>query len=142
MYDSVTQRIKDIIDNRFSGNVSAFSKALGHSSPQKINRLFLKDKRSGNYPTASIEILTEISNKLDFTLDYLVKGIDDIDKNDEVVIPELIDQLKDRLKEKDKFYSELILEKEKRLHDNEKRISDKEQIIDLLKDKLAIKSQP
>jgi len=73
MLPPVNQRIKIIIDSKFGGNVTEFSRFLGYSGSQKINRLFKEDPRNGKYPTASIDILTDISNKFDLSMDDLTK---------------------------------------------------------------------
>lgn len=71
---SVNKRIKGIIDARFDGNVRAFSRALGLSDSQKINRLFNPDRRSSQYPAPSAEVLRIISNTFDVSLDWLLTG--------------------------------------------------------------------
>jgi len=70
----VNQRIKIIIDTKFGGNVTSFSSFLGYNSPQKINRLFKIDTRNNKFPLPSTEVLTDISNKLDMSIDELVSG--------------------------------------------------------------------
>jgi hypothetical protein len=70
----VNQRIKILIDDKFGGNVTKFSKYLGHNGPQKINRMFSPDPRNGKIPIPSIDILKEISNKFDISLDELMNG--------------------------------------------------------------------
>ena len=70
----VTQRIRSIIDTNYNGSVRAFCMALGFSDSQKVNRLFKQDSRNGKYPTPSIDIVTLISNKLDFSLVWLQSG--------------------------------------------------------------------
>lgn len=65
------QKIKDLIDERFDGNVSGFCRELGMKDPQRINRLFMVDKRNGKYPTPSTEILELISNKLGVPINEL-----------------------------------------------------------------------
>lgn len=79
-YPEITERIKDIIDNRFDGNVRKFSFAMGLSSSAKINRLFLKDKRNDTYPLPSTDIILLISNTFDISTDWLLKGINNINK--------------------------------------------------------------
>ena len=74
------QAIKDIIYERFNGNVSAFCRELDMKDTQKINRLFIPDKRNNKYPTPSTEILELISNKLRISLDELL-GINVINYN-------------------------------------------------------------
>ncbi|MFA5849981.1 MAG: S24 family peptidase [Bacteroidales bacterium] len=71
---SVNQRIKDIVDKEFGGNVTAFAKKLGYDSSQKINRLFKIDPRSAEYPVPSSSILSDISNIFDISIDFLQTG--------------------------------------------------------------------
>lgn len=78
----INQRIKNIIDSEYNGNVSKFSQAIGLSDSSKINRLFNIDKRNNKYPYPSIEIIEIISNELGYTTDFLIKGI--IDNNKKV----------------------------------------------------------
>ena len=66
------QAIKNLIDERFKGNVSAFCRELDMRDTAKINRLFAIDKRNGKYPTPSTEILELISNKLRISIDELL----------------------------------------------------------------------
>lgn len=61
----LNQRVKMIIDTFYKGNVTAFARAIGYNSPQKVNRLFKIDPRSGKYPEPSTSIIVDISNKLD-----------------------------------------------------------------------------
>lgn len=65
------QAIKNLIRERFDGNVSAFCRELNMRDTQKINRLFSIDRRNGKYPTPSTEILELISNKLQIPIDEL-----------------------------------------------------------------------
>jgi phage repressor protein C with HTH and peptisase S24 domain len=78
----INQRIKDLIQEKYKGNVTQCAKDLGYNSPQKLNRLFSidprmtdEDKKKHKYPTPSTDMLTEISNAFDVSLDYLIKGI-------------------------------------------------------------------
>lgn len=75
----VTKRILDVIESRFDGNVLQFSLSLGLSNSNRINRLFFQDKRNGNYPMPSIDIIILISNTFNITTDWLLKG--DLGKN-------------------------------------------------------------
>ncbi len=71
---SVTQRIRSVIDADYNGSVRAFCLAVGFPESQKVNRLFKIDARNGKYPTPSIDILSEISNKLGISLLWLQSG--------------------------------------------------------------------
>lgn len=65
------QAIKNLIRDRFDGNVSAFCRELDMKDTQKINRLFSIDKRNGKYPTPTTDILELISNKLSIPIEEL-----------------------------------------------------------------------
>lgn len=80
----ITQRILELIDGKFDGNVLQFSLALGLSNSSKINRLFLKDKRNNNYPMPSTDIVILISNAFDVSADWLLKGVDVKNQNKHV----------------------------------------------------------
>jgi hypothetical protein len=71
----INQRIKSFIEEKYNGNVSDFSVKLGYEKPQKVNRLFKIDERTQKYPTPSTDMLSDISNMFDLSLDYLIKGI-------------------------------------------------------------------
>lgn len=70
----VNQQIKRLIDSRFNGSVRKFSIEIGINPYQKVNRLFLIDKRTGKYPNPSIEILTQISNTFNISIESLQTG--------------------------------------------------------------------
>ena len=71
----INRRIKTIVDEKFGGNVRRFSLSLGLSDSSKINRLFNKDKRTGNFTLPCFEIILLLSNKFNYTTDWLLKGI-------------------------------------------------------------------
>lgn len=71
----VNQRIKEIIDDQTRGNVTAFCLLLGYTSPQKVNRLFKMDLRTKKYPVPSSTIISDISNKFDINVNWIVSGI-------------------------------------------------------------------
>lgn len=71
----INRRIKTIIDENFGGNVRRFSLSLGLPDSSKINRLFNKDKRTGGFPLPSCEIILLISNRLDYSTDWMLRGI-------------------------------------------------------------------
>jgi len=87
---AINQRIKNLIDSKFDGNITNFAKELGYTSSQKINRLFKVDSRSKEdpkFPTPSTDLLEDISNKFEITLDELVKGIKPKPMNTEKLVP-------------------------------------------------------
>jgi Predicted transcriptional regulator len=71
---SVNQRIKDLINKETNGNKAKFSRVLGYSSPQKLNRLFMIDARTGKFPQPSATILKDISNAFGVRMDWLMLG--------------------------------------------------------------------
>lgn len=78
----INQRIKDLIDDKYNGNITKCANDLGYKSSQKLNRLFSVDqrltdlqKKEYKFPTPSTEMLADISNLFDVSLDYLIKGI-------------------------------------------------------------------
>lgn len=70
----INQRIKIYIDEKYNGNVSKFCADLGYETSQKVSRLFKIDGRTGKFPIPSTEVLIDISNLLEITIDELVKG--------------------------------------------------------------------
>lgn len=71
---AINQRVKEIIEDKTKGNVTAFSLALGYTSAQKVNRLFKIDSRTGKYPVPSSTIISDISNMFDVNTNWLVSG--------------------------------------------------------------------
>lgn len=76
----VTKRIKQVIDEKFNGNTRQFCLGMGLTNSAKVNRLFILDKRSGNYPVPSSDILLMISNTYNVSIDWLMKGIENTDE--------------------------------------------------------------
>lgn len=115
-YHPVTQRIKELIDDFSDGNVTFFSRLLGYDSPQKINRLLHIDKRTGKYPKPSADIIKQISNEFNISLEWLNTG-----KGERGRDPSETDLLV------------LLTQKEHLLSET---IKDKDRIISLLEDKI------
>lgn len=59
---ALNKRVKDIVDHYTGGNVKRFSEITGLASSQKLNRIFLIDKRRGEYPEVSSDIILAIAN--------------------------------------------------------------------------------
>jgi peptidase S24-like protein len=77
VYPHITEKIKNLIDERAHGSVRKFSKMIHLSSSQKLNRLFNIDKRNNKYPEPSLDIILCISNAFgDVDLNWLLKGQD------------------------------------------------------------------
>lgn len=70
----ITQRIMEIIMKEFNGRVKSFSTFLGLKDSAKINRLFKKDTRNGKYPMPSADVIGLISEKMNVSTDWLIKG--------------------------------------------------------------------
>lgn len=73
-FPPITKRIKDIVDNRFGGNVRQFALAMGMSDSVKINRLFKKDKRNDVYPMPSTDVIIQICNTFNESADWILLG--------------------------------------------------------------------
>ena len=56
----INKRVKLIIDAQAGGVVSQFADTIGFSQ-QRLNRLFIKDTRTGKFPTVPIEIVIKIT---------------------------------------------------------------------------------
>ena len=71
----INERIKSLIDKHAMGNKSRFADMCNIGSSFKISRLFKIDKRSKNYPVASIDIIIAIANTFEnVDLNWLVLG--------------------------------------------------------------------
>lgn len=77
----INRRIQNIINETHNGNVRKFSLSMGLPDSSKINRLFNKDKRSGEYPMPSSDIILLISNTFNYTTDFIMKGITNEEKH-------------------------------------------------------------
>lgn len=73
----VTQRIMEIIMKEFNGRVRSFCTYMGLKDSAKINRLFKRDTRSGKYPMPSSDVILMISEKMNVSADWLLKGIEE-----------------------------------------------------------------
>lgn len=93
---NINKRIKSLIEYYTNGSVKRFSEMIQLSSSQKLNRIFNIDKRSGQYPEVSSDILLSIANMLsDINTDWLLKGQGDMIKEkviDNAYISETIKQ--------------------------------------------------
>lgn len=68
----INQRIKKLINAKAGGSERKFAELCGLGSSQKLNRIFHPDKRSGNYPSPSIDIVINIANKFAIDLNWLL----------------------------------------------------------------------
>lgn len=69
-------RLRSLIEKHSFGNVRRFCQIIGLSDSSKINRLFNKDKNNGRFPIPSTEIVILICNKLGYTTDWLLRGVE------------------------------------------------------------------
>lgn len=58
----INLRVKTLIDYYTNGSVKRFSELIKLSSSQKLNRIFNIDKRNGEYPEVSSDILISVAN--------------------------------------------------------------------------------
>lgn len=74
-FPSTTKRIWGIIESECGGNVKKFTDSLGMANGSKVQRLFVKDKRNGSYPTPSTDIVTMIVEKYpQYSAEYVLMG--------------------------------------------------------------------
>lgn len=66
-----TKKLFELIETQTDGNASEFAKIISIDQ-QRINRLFLPDKRNGGYPRMSKEIESAIREVFDLPLDYFI----------------------------------------------------------------------
>lgn len=59
---AINQRVKMLIDHYAGGSVKMFSELIKLSNSQKLNRIFNVDRRNGEYPIVSSDILIAIAN--------------------------------------------------------------------------------
>ena len=64
-----TKKLFELIENQTDGNVSEFANLISVDQ-QRINRLFLKDKRSGDFPRMSKELEAVIMEALNLPRNY------------------------------------------------------------------------
>ena len=82
----INKRIKLLIDEFSNGNVADFVRLTGISSHQVLNRIFNIDKRSGNYPAPSGNILASIQMSIpEINNTWLLKGKGEM-KRENVII--------------------------------------------------------
>lgn len=70
-----TLRLKKLIENTCGGNISKFARELGLTSGSKLNRVFHLDKRSGQYPNISSDLLLRIGERFgNETISWIIDG--------------------------------------------------------------------
>ena len=70
----INKRVKILIEDYANGNVTRFVKQIDFKQSQKVNRLFLIDKRSQKFPLVSTEIIMAICNRYPVNLNWLFTG--------------------------------------------------------------------
>lgn len=127
--DNIVIRLKDLM-NHLRMNPSTFSKELGYSSPEKINRLL---RSEGAKP--SFEIIYDIANKFADTInaEWLILGVGKMLKTKE----DNADVLTGIINEKAPSYGvksscKICLEKDKRIADLLSQIARLDKIINKL----------
>ncbi|WP_052332524.1 hypothetical protein [Bacteroides neonati] len=77
-------RIKGLIEHYANGSVKKFSEIIQLSSSQKINRIFNIDKRNGEFPEASSDILINIANMFsEVDMNWLLTGKGSMFRNEQ-----------------------------------------------------------
>lgn len=70
-----SQKLLELIDSQADGRVQKFAKMIGESQ-QKINRIFLKDKRNGKYPRISDDLKELIIGHFSLPQDYFLESFE------------------------------------------------------------------
>lgn len=73
-------KLWEIVEKETDGNISKFSEMIG-LSPQRINRLFFEDKRSGNYPKVSDEVRMATIETFELKPDYFMLPANELEVN-------------------------------------------------------------
>ncbi len=110
----INARVKQVVDEFCGGVVQTLAAEIGVSQ-QKLNRLFLVDKKSGKYPSMPVDILVGITKKfVDVDPAWLLTGKGEIRLKEKSAQPasnnEAIMILREMLKEKDEENKKLIKE--------------------------------
>ena len=76
---AINTRIKELIEYYAGGSVKLFSEKINLASSQKLNRIFNIDKRNGEYPDVSSDILIAIANMYsDVDINWILTGNGDM----------------------------------------------------------------
>lgn len=72
---AINKRVKSVIEYYSGGSVKLFSEQIKLSNSQKLNRIFNIDKRNGEYPIVSSDILIAIANMFsDIDINWILTG--------------------------------------------------------------------
>ena len=116
----INKRVRELIEYYTEGSVMRFSEMIGISSSQKLNRVFNIDKRNGEYPEVSSNILISIANKFrDLNLRWLLTGSENMFSGN---LKGNIPQNNDIFDSEIKLYKTLLDEKDKKIIEQAKEI--------------------
>lgn len=91
-YPAINERVRKLVDKYANGSVRKFSKLIGLSSSQKLNRLFHLDQRNNKFPEPSLDIITSITNKFtELNTNWLLTGEGDMYQNSDSINIHLTD---------------------------------------------------
>lgn len=105
----INQRIQILIDKHANSRINRFAKMCNMSSAYKLNRLFLIDKRTKKYPVASLDIITQISDRFpEVDLNWLITGKENTNMlvNEDAAVYETA--VPEVLKSLDKFITDIV----------------------------------
>lgn len=79
---AINQRVKMLIDHYAGGSVKMFSELIKLSNSQKLNRIFNVDRRNGEYPIVSSDILIAIANMFsEVDINWVLTGKESMFRN-------------------------------------------------------------
>lgn len=79
---AINQRVKMLIDHYAGGSVKMFSELIKLSNSQKLNRIFNVDRRNGEFPIVSSDILIAIANMFsEVDINWVLTGKESMFRN-------------------------------------------------------------
>lgn len=79
---AINRRVKMLIDHYAGGSVKMFSELIKLSNSQKLNRIFNVDRRNGEYPIVSSDILIAIANMFsEVDINWVLTGKESMFRN-------------------------------------------------------------
>jgi len=70
----INKRIKQLVEKYAKDNFSEFCRLVEIKPSYKLTRLFSVENRNGKYPEPSLDVIRQISSKLDIDINFLVFG--------------------------------------------------------------------